>query len=155
MTSQGSKKNTAFTMNPAQELVCSIVENGQYKTMLQITNITEKSNLAYKVKTTNPKYYVVKPNQGIVEPSKTVTIDITLLLSSEENVRDHKFLVLAGETPLSVSETFNLGIFWDKLPKSDIFKGKLRVSLGGEDQQVRETPRTETQKFEDSRQSFP
>jgi hypothetical protein len=72
---------------------------------MTITNITEKSNLAYKVKTTSPKHYVVKPNQGILEHGKTVQIDITLLLSNQsENVVDHKFLVLAGETELSVSE---------------------------------------------------
>jgi hypothetical protein len=36
-------------------------------------------NIAYKVKTTAPRYYVVKPNQGILDKGQKITIDITLI----------------------------------------------------------------------------
>jgi len=41
-------------------------ESQQYKAYLRINNVSN-GNIAYKVKTTAPKYYVVKPNQGILD----------------------------------------------------------------------------------------
>ena len=67
---------------------------GQYKATLQITNISKTgSNLAYKVKTTAPRHYVVKPNQGILDVGQTMSVDITLIPSPENKIDDNKFLV--------------------------------------------------------------
>jgi hypothetical protein len=38
-------------------------------------------NVAYKVKTTAPRFYVVKPNQGILDKGQKINIDITLIAS--------------------------------------------------------------------------
>lgn len=49
-------------------------------TYLKIHNsapLPQGRNLAYKIKTTAPKSYQVKPFQGIVEPSNTNSIEIT------------------------------------------------------------------------------
>lgn len=54
---------------------------GQYKATLTITN-TSSGNLAYKVKTTAPRQYVVKPNQGIIDKGQKVAVDITLIQSA-------------------------------------------------------------------------
>ena len=48
------------------------------KAALVITN-TSKGNLAYKVKTTAPRHYVVKPNQGVLDPGAKISVDITLI----------------------------------------------------------------------------
>ena len=59
-------------------------------------------NVAYKVKTTAPKFYVVKPNQGILDRGQNISIDITLIHSpvslswlnlKENKIEDNKFLV--------------------------------------------------------------
>lgn len=52
--------------------------SNQLKSYLTITNVLNGS-LAYKVKTTAPKNYVVKPNQGILDKGQKITIDITLV----------------------------------------------------------------------------
>lgn len=49
-------------------------------TFLKIHNsapVPKGENLAYKIKTTAPKSYTVKPFQGIVEPNSTNSIEIT------------------------------------------------------------------------------
>ena len=50
----------------------------QLKTTLTITNVSS-ANVAYKVKTTAPKAYVVKPNQGIIEARQKVEIEIAFV----------------------------------------------------------------------------
>ena len=37
------------------------------KAYLTIENLSQTGSIAYKVKTTAPKFYVVKPNQGIID----------------------------------------------------------------------------------------
>ena len=59
------------TIDPETDLVFLDVKGpdsvpGQLKATLTIANLT-KGNLAYKVKTTAPRHYVVKPNQGILD----------------------------------------------------------------------------------------
>jgi len=50
----------------------------QLKATLTITNVST-GNVAYKVKTTAPKAYVVKPNQGIIEARQNVEIEISFV----------------------------------------------------------------------------
>lgn len=54
---------------------------GQLKSILTITNLS-KENVAYKVKTTAPRYYVVKPNQGIMEGNQKILIEISYIPSA-------------------------------------------------------------------------
>ena len=55
-------------------------ETQQLKAYLTIDNVCAGS-VAYKVKTTAPRFYVVKPNQGILDKNQKITIDITLIPS--------------------------------------------------------------------------
>jgi MSP (Major sperm protein) domain len=47
--------------------------------VLRLTNALEDNVVAFKVKTTKPKRYLVKPNQGLVQPSESEPISIQLL----------------------------------------------------------------------------
>jgi hypothetical protein len=73
---------------------------GQLKSALSITNVS-RDNLAYKVKTTAPRQYIVKPNQGILEPGARITVDISLIPAPENNIEDNKFLVQVAPTSLT------------------------------------------------------
>lgn len=44
---------------------------------LTLQNLSTSRCIAFKIKTTAPKNYVVKPNQGIIDCESTVTVDIT------------------------------------------------------------------------------
>lgn len=66
------------------------------KAMLEISNVQQTQNLAYKIKTTAPKLFVVKPIQGILAAGRTVQIEIQLQLKELTSVGDaqkHKFMV--------------------------------------------------------------
>nr|KJB49084.1 hypothetical protein B456_008G113000 [Gossypium raimondii] len=67
---------------------------------MQLTNKTEKY-VAFKVKTTNPKKYCVRPNSGIVLPGSSCNVTVTMQAQKEappEPCRD-KFLVQSVVTP--------------------------------------------------------
>ncbi|XP_010264233.1 PREDICTED: vesicle-associated protein 1-3-like [Nelumbo nucifera] len=49
---------------------------------LQLTNKTEQY-VAFKVKTTNPKKYCVRPNTGIVQPGTTCDVTVTMQAQKE------------------------------------------------------------------------
>ena len=53
-------------------------ENGAQCT-LKLTNVLSDSSVAFKVKTTKPRRYLVKPNQGLVKPNSSETVVIQLL----------------------------------------------------------------------------
>lgn len=71
---------------------------------LRITNISD-SSIIFKVKTTEPTWYYVRPNQNVVEPNKTEEVTIVLIIehcnrfldmSDDERAKSlekHRFLV--------------------------------------------------------------
>lgn len=89
-------------------------------------------NVAYKVKTTAPRFYVVKPNQGILDKGQKINIDITLIDLPENKVDENKFLVQVASTEHSSSETYKLQTFWDTLGKGLSFSFKLKVGIANQ-----------------------
>jgi hypothetical protein len=64
-----------------------------YRAPMTLTNISETgASVAFKVKTTAPNSYTVKPSQGILEQGQSCTINITLAgLPESILLADHKF----------------------------------------------------------------
>ncbi|ELA47434.1 hypothetical protein VCUG_01085 [Vavraia culicis subsp. floridensis] len=68
---------------------------------ITIDNVTKKGTItlqnnvlsggAYKIRTTSPKDYSVRPNIGIIKPLQTITINV--ILQSECTSKNHKFMV--------------------------------------------------------------
>ncbi|KAG6418793.1 hypothetical protein SASPL_120998 [Salvia splendens] len=87
----------------------------QISCSLQVTNKTE-NHVAFKIKTTNPKKYCVRPNIGIVSPNGNCDIVVTMQaqkeLPTEMQCKD-KFLLQsviapAGASPKDITaEMFN------------------------------------------------
>ncbi|KAK1419059.1 hypothetical protein QVD17_28216 [Tagetes erecta] len=84
--------------------------NKQINSSLQLTNNTDK-HVGFKVKTTNPKKYCVRPNTGVVLPQSTCEIIVTMQAQHEAppdmQCRD-KFLlqsvaVSPGATPKDIT----------------------------------------------------
>ncbi|KAI1817344.1 VAMP-associated protein [Poronia punctata] len=96
---------------------------------LRIRNTTTHP-IAFKVKTTAPKQYCVRPNSGRVEPGKEVEVQVILQVMKQEpppgaKCRD-KFLVQSvAITP--DKEFASLAAIWDVIEKSDIQEKKIRV----------------------------
>jgi hypothetical protein len=56
-------------LDPDTELRFFMQPDQQMKSFLTIDNVSNSQNVAFKIKTTQPKFYVVKPNQGILDRS--------------------------------------------------------------------------------------
>ncbi|KAI1211778.1 VAMP-associated protein [Annulohypoxylon truncatum] len=86
--------------------------------------------VAFKVKTTAPKQYCVRPNSGRVEPGKEVEVSVILQAMKQEPPADakcrDKFLVQS--VPITGDKEFaNLASIWDGIEKSSIQEKKIRV----------------------------
>ena len=55
---------------------CVTFAAGANMSRLEIKNISPTKNVSFKIRTTQPLCYVVKPNSGIIEANSTSLIDI-------------------------------------------------------------------------------
>jgi hypothetical protein len=97
--------------------------------VLRLTNPNEDS-VVFKVKTTAPKHYCVRPNSGHIEAGKTVEVQVLLQAMKEDPAPDakckDKFLVQA--VPVSRGlEDASVGQIFDQTPKTDVVERKIRV----------------------------
>ncbi|RQM05480.1 hypothetical protein DH86_00001515 [Scytalidium sp. 3C] len=91
--------------------------------------------VAFKVKTTAPKQYCVRPNSGRIEPGKEVEVSVLLQAMKQEPPPDakcrDKFLVQSvAVTPDKEFE--NVGAIWshvDAVEKSSVQEKKIRVAF--------------------------
>jgi hypothetical protein len=74
------------------------------ETYLEIKNVSSKI-VVYKIKTTDPNKYVVKPNQGVLVSGKGTRILITTQKPSMQKIKNDRFLVVASEFNGSVDGT--------------------------------------------------
>jgi len=83
------------------------------KETLKITN-DEDSPMAFKVKTTSPKHYSVRPNSGIIQKGQTTDVIVTLQLMKDKDreqpdyVCKDKFLIQCVKSP----ENVDLSSLW-------------------------------------------
>mmetsp|Transcript_72427 Transcript_72427/g.189825 ORF Transcript_72427/g.189825 Transcript_72427/m.189825 type:complete len:227 (+) Transcript_72427:92-772(+) len=95
-------------MPPAMTLLELDPENTLYFTktpatsspsrMLKLTNI-HSGNVAFKVKTTAPKAYLVRPSSGTLRPRENQEVQIILQPQGTEGQANHRFLVQAVAVP--------------------------------------------------------
>ncbi|KAL2262462.1 hypothetical protein VTK26DRAFT_1246 [Humicola hyalothermophila] len=98
--------------------------------ILKITN-TNNAPVAFKVKTTAPKQYCVRPNSGRIEPGRHVEVSVLLQAMKQEPPLDakcrDKFLV-QSVTITSDLDFSPVSEIWDSVPKSAVQEKKIRVS---------------------------
>lgn len=98
--------------------------------ILKIKN-TNSSPVAFKVKTTAPKQYCVRPNSGRIEPGHDVDVSVLLQAMKTEPPADarcrDKFLV-QSVTITGDKEFSNVTQIWDSVEKSAIQERKIRVT---------------------------
>lgn len=83
----------------------------------------------FKVKTTAPKYYCVRPNSGIMKPNETAVISVMLQpvdqASTLESERTkHKFMI---QTAFANSTDTPVETFWKSADPQQVMDSKLRV----------------------------
>lgn len=95
---------------------------------------TSSSPLAFKVKTTAPKLYCVRPNASVVAPGATIKVSIILQGFSSPLPKDFKckdkFLIVSLPCP-DLDDVSKVGEIWSSLEakyKEQLVSKKLRVS---------------------------
>jgi len=106
--------------------------SAQPQKKLTLKNL-HKGHVAFKVKTTAPKNYLVRPSAGTLKPNDSVTVLITLQHSQEAN--SHRFMVQAVSvaTPDDVKREQ-----WLEFAKEEIEEKRLNVVL--EDSDMSDAP---------------
>ena len=90
------------------------------KAVVEITNTNSEQNATFKFRTTAPKLFVVKPIHGIIQPGRTVNIDIHLQKENITTIQEFlksRIMVMATVCELSTSENFKLQKFWEEKAK--------------------------------------
>ena len=115
-----------ITVCPANELVfCGTASvTSEILQILTITN-TVSSMVAYKVKTTSPENYRVRPSSGPVPPGAAVEVSIFLQPGHVSSVGKDKFLVLSTVVP-EHDDHRDLNAMWKWIPKSSIMEHRMR-----------------------------
>lgn len=129
-----SNYKMATNNKPAQILQLTppneIVFSGPFESRV-VTSYLELHNpsidtICFKVKTTAPRRYCVRPNSGTVEPGCKVRIAIMLQPMEDETPNErvrHKFMV---QSTILQQDTKNLDSVWAKISPDQIMDSKLR-----------------------------
>ncbi|CAG2169179.1 unnamed protein product [Oppiella nova] len=92
---------------------------------LKLTNPCER-RVCFKVKTTAPKRYCVRPNNGLIEAFGTTTIAVMLQPVDLDNLNDknkHKFMV---QTMFAPEGDVNQDTLWKEVNPEAIMDSKLK-----------------------------
>ncbi|KAL4623489.1 vesicle-associated membrane protein-associated protein A-like isoform X2 [Arapaima gigas] len=108
-------------------------------TNLKLKNPSDR-RVCFKVKTTAPRRYCVRPNSGVIDPGATVTISVMLQpFDYDPNEKSkHKFMVQTIFAPPSVSD---MEAVWKDAKPEDLMDSKLRCvfELPSENDKVNDT----------------
>uniref|UniRef100_A0A674MWR4 Motile sperm domain containing 2 n=1 Tax=Takifugu rubripes TaxID=31033 RepID=A0A674MWR4_TAKRU len=110
--------------SPAEELSFGSVET-ERKSLIILSNVA-KNQVAFKVRTTAPEKYRVKPSSSCCEPGASVDIVVSLHGGSQASPQD-RFLIMAAEMENAGSQ--ELALFWKEVPKAKVMEHRLRCHV--------------------------
>ncbi|XP_069896942.1 motile sperm domain-containing protein 2 isoform X1 [Dipodomys merriami] len=118
-------KGPLLHISPAEELYFGNTDSGEKKTLIVLTNVT-KNTVAFKVRTTAPEKYRVKPSNSSCDPGASVDIVLSphggLTVSAQD-----RFLIMAAEMEQpSGTGPAELTQFWKEVPRNKVVEHRLR-----------------------------
>ncbi|XP_010553749.1 PREDICTED: vesicle-associated protein 2-2-like [Tarenaya hassleriana] len=105
--------------------------NKQSSCVVQLTNTTHQ-HVAFKVKTTSPKKYCVRPNVGVVAPNSSYEFTVIMQAFKEpppDMVCKDKFLIQSITVPAVTSDEDITASLFSKEEGKPIQENKLKVTL--------------------------
>ncbi|XP_055734168.1 motile sperm domain-containing protein 2-like [Salvelinus fontinalis] len=114
-------------VSPAEELSFGSKESDR-KCLIILGNVS-KNQVAFKVRTTAPEKYRVKPSNSCCEPGASVDIVVSLHGGYQASLQD-RFLVMAAEMEQNAGAgSQELAHFWKDVPKTKIMEHRLRCHI--------------------------
>lgn len=119
-----SKAEQVLTIDPAGEIRFRGPFTEVVTSELKLCNPTDKP-VCFKIKTTAPRRYCVRPNSGVVAPNKDVAISVMLQpFEYDPNEKNkHKFMVQSIVAP---SEDFDQDNIWKNAQPGELMDSKLK-----------------------------
>ncbi|XP_043082740.1 vesicle-associated membrane protein-associated protein A [Puntigrus tetrazona] len=119
-----SKLEQVLILDPPSDLRFRGPFTDVVTTNLKLRNPSDR-RVCFKVKTTAPRRYCVRPNSGLIEPGSTVTISVMLQpFDYDPNEKSkHKFMVQTIFAPANVND---LEAMWKDAKPDDLMDSKLR-----------------------------
>ncbi|XP_050975301.1 motile sperm domain-containing protein 2 [Labeo rohita] len=120
-------KGTLLHISPSEELRFGAKES-EKKCLIILNNVT-KNHVAFKVRTTAPEKYRVKPSNSSCEPGASVDIVVSLHGGFQASPQD-RFLVMAAEMESSAGAAVpELAQFWKEVSKAKVMEHRLRCHV--------------------------
>lgn len=114
-----------FVLDPSEKLFFKNFQEEKSAT-IKIKN-TSDSDIAFKVKSNAPKFYIVSPSKGIIKLGKIQALKVNL--RAGEILENHSFMILAQQ----VNENTDLEQIWQNQRKVQKSKLKVSTSISNED----------------------
>lgn len=118
------KLEQVLQLDPSVELVFHGPFKDVVTTTLKLGNPTEKM-VAFKVKTTAPRHYCVKPNSGLVKPNDSVNVDV-MLQPFDHDAAEHKRHKFMVQTMFVGDEAEDVEDLWKASDQSAMMDSKLK-----------------------------
>lgn len=125
MAFSSNKRPQVLQITPAHEIVLKGPFNHVVTSYLELYN-PSKQRVCFKVKTTAPRRYCVRPNSGLVKPDEKIKIAIMLQPIDDDSQSErnkHKFMV---QSVVVNDEDTNAENVWTAAKPEDIMDSKLR-----------------------------
>ncbi|KAL0963615.1 hypothetical protein UPYG_G00308640 [Umbra pygmaea] len=120
-------KGPLLHVSPAEELSFGTKES-ERKCLIILDNVS-KNPVAFKVRTTAPEKYRVKPSNSSCEPDTSVDIVVSLHGGYQASLQD-RFLVMAAEVEQNSGVgSPELAQFWKDVPKTKVIEHRLRCHI--------------------------
>ncbi|OCT76641.1 hypothetical protein XELAEV_18031845mg [Xenopus laevis] len=119
-----SKHEQILILDPPNDLKFKGPFTDVVTTNLKLRNPSDKK-VCFKVKTTAPRRYCVRPNSGTIDPGSTVTVSVMLQpFDYDPNEKSkHKFMVQTIFAPPTISD---MEAVWKEAKPDDLMDSKLR-----------------------------
>ncbi|CAH0546692.1 unnamed protein product [Brassicogethes aeneus] len=119
-----SKLEQVLTIEPENELKFRGPFNVSVTSYMKLHNPSDKKVL-FKIKTTAPKKYCVRPNSGTINPNTSIEIAITLqpFVYDPAEKNKHKFMV---QTVFAPDGEVTLEPFWKNISPQQLMDSKLK-----------------------------
>lgn len=131
-----SKQDNMLIIDPSQELKFRGPFTQPVTSHMSLKNPTDKK-IAFKIKTTAPKKYCVRPNCGVVDAKSSVEIAICLqpFVFDPNEKNKHKFMVQSTVVP---EGDINIEQLWKDVSPDQLMDAKLRCTFETPNEKVNE-----------------
>jgi hypothetical protein len=135
-----AKRDQVLVIEPPMELSFKGPFTQAVTSSMKLKNPSDKS-VCFKIKTTAPRRYCVKPNSGMIEPAGEVAVAVSLqpFEYDPQDKNKHKFMVQSMFAP---DGEYNQDQLWKEADSNDLMDSKLRCVfvMPAQAEQSNETP---------------